>query len=69
MCQQDPYYVARRVAGGVLTLHGRVTFNGMLLKLELDAHTLLIFPDGRTLVQGTDDEAVARTLYARFIGG
>jgi len=48
---------------------GRVTFNGLLLKLELDAHTLLIFPDGRTLVQGTDDEAAARTLYARTIGG
>lgn len=52
-----------------LQSHGRVTFNGLLLKLETDAHTLLIFPDGRTLVQGTDDEAVARTLYARFIGG
>lgn len=49
--------------------HGRVTVSGLLLKLELDAHTLLIFPDGRTLVQGTDDETVARTLYTRFIGG
>jgi len=51
-----------------LESHGRVTFNGLLLKLEAGQHTLLVFPDGRTLIQGTDDEAKARTLYTRFIG-
>jgi len=48
--------------------HGRVRANSLLLRLELPAHTITLFPDGRALIQGTTDIAVARTLYARFIG-
>lgn len=33
-----------------------------------EGETLVLFPDGRTLVQGTDDIARAKTLYARYIG-
>jgi molybdopterin-synthase adenylyltransferase len=29
---------------------------------------LTIFADGRAIIQGTADIAVARSLYARFIG-
>jgi len=48
--------------------HGRVRSNSLLLRLELPAHTLTLFPDGRALIQGTTDVAIARSLYARFIG-
>jgi adenylyltransferase/sulfurtransferase len=43
--------------------------NALLLRFRRGAHTVTVFPDGRALIQGTTDPAVARTLYARFIGG
>jgi len=48
--------------------HGRVRSNDLLLRLELPAHTITLFPDGRALIQGTTDPALARSLYARYIG-
>jgi adenylyltransferase/sulfurtransferase len=45
-----------------------VRANGMLLRFERPPHTVTVFPDGRALVQGTTDVAVARSLYARFLG-
>jgi adenylyltransferase/sulfurtransferase len=42
--------------------------NGHLLRCELPPHTLTVFPDGRALIQGTTDPALARSLYARLIG-
>lgn len=47
---------------------GPVTVNPFLLKLQLEAHLLTIFPDGRAVIQGTTDETVARSLYARYVG-
>ena len=40
----------------------------LLEALHAEGHTLVVFPDGRVLVQGTTDEALARTLHARYIG-
>lgn len=51
-----------------LSSHGAVRFNQMLLRFERAPHTLTVFADGRALIQGTTDVAVARSLYARFIG-
>jgi molybdopterin-synthase adenylyltransferase len=42
--------------------------NDLLLRFRRGPHTLTLFPDGRALIQGTNDIAVARSLYARFIG-
>jgi adenylyltransferase/sulfurtransferase len=42
--------------------------NELLLRFRRGAHTLTLFADGRAIVQGTTDVAVARSLYARFIG-
>ena len=42
--------------------------NAMLLRFTRGPHTITIFPDGRALIQGTTDPALARSLYARFIG-
>ena len=47
---------------------GPVTFNDYMLRFRVDSYELTVFPDGRTIVKGTTDEAVARTLYARYIG-
>ena len=51
-----------------LLLHGPVRFNDLLLRFQYGAFTLCIFPDGRTVVQGTSDPVRARSLYARFVG-
>jgi molybdopterin-synthase adenylyltransferase len=56
--------LARRlssVAGGVRT-------NGFLLRFAAGACEVTVFPDGRAVFKGTRDPAVARSLYARFIG-
>jgi molybdopterin-synthase adenylyltransferase len=48
--------------------HGSVRFNNLLFRFERPPYTLTLFPDGRCLIQGTTDIALARSLYARFIG-
>jgi molybdopterin-synthase adenylyltransferase len=47
---------------------GRLTRNAYLLRLAVDGFELTIFPDGRAIVTGTNDPAVARSLYARYVG-
>ena len=47
---------------------GCVMRNPFLLRLKVDAYELTLFPDGRAIVQGTDDPAVARTVYAKYVG-
>jgi molybdopterin/thiamine biosynthesis adenylyltransferase len=47
---------------------GEIEQNRFLLRFRTEPYTLVVFPDGRVLVQGTDDISVARTLYAKYIG-
>ncbi|MEK3885463.1 ThiF family adenylyltransferase [Paenibacillus sp. PL2-23] len=43
--------------------------NAYLLRAELgDGEKLVLFPDGRVLVQGTDDLTRAKVIYDRYIG-
>lgn len=51
-----------------LTPLGQVERNKFLLRFRVDPYTLVVFPDGRVLVQGTDDSSLARTLHAKYIG-
>ncbi len=51
-----------------LAPHGAVRWNELLLRFTTGAYTLTVFPDGRTLVQGTTDVSQARSLYARYLG-
>jgi adenylyltransferase/sulfurtransferase len=48
--------------------HGKVLRNDLLLRFERGEHKLTLFADGRAIIQGTTDLALARSLYARFIG-
>ncbi len=40
----------------------------MLLRFSTGSLTLSVFADGRAIIQGTTDPAIARSLYARYIG-
>ena len=51
-----------------LAPHGTVKYNEMVLKFWRDCYELTLFQDGRAIIKGTTDPAVARTLYARFVG-
>jgi adenylyltransferase/sulfurtransferase len=51
-----------------LSPHGRVQHNDFVLKFWRDAFEMTLFADGRAIIKGTTDTAVARSLYARFIG-
>jgi molybdopterin-synthase adenylyltransferase len=51
-----------------LTPHGTVRHSEFILKFWHDPYELTLFPDGRTIVKGTTDTGIARSLYARYIG-
>jgi len=48
--------------------HGVVRYNSFVLKFWHDPYEMTLFPDGRAIIKGTADTAVARTLYARYVG-
>lgn len=47
---------------------GPVRANSFLLKCLLDPYELTVFSDGRAIIKGTQDPAVARGIYAKYIG-
>ena len=48
--------------------HGTVRHNDFVLKFWHEPYEMTLFPDGRAIIKGTADQAVARSLYARYIG-
>lgn len=42
--------------------------NDYLLRFRIAPYEMTVFSDGRAILKGTKDPAVARTLYARYIG-
>jgi adenylyltransferase/sulfurtransferase len=48
--------------------HGSVRHNAYVLKFWKDPFEMTLFPDGRAIIKGTTDTAVARSLYARYVG-
>jgi adenylyltransferase/sulfurtransferase len=47
---------------------GEVASNEFLQRLRVDGYEVTVFPDARAIIKGTDDPAVARTIYARYVG-
>ena len=47
---------------------GAIQVNAYLLRAQIDGYEFTVFPDGRAIIKGTNDEAVAATLYARYVG-
>jgi adenylyltransferase/sulfurtransferase len=52
----------------LLRPHGTVKHNDFVLKFWREPYEMTLFPDGRAIIKGTADMAVARSLYARFVG-
>lgn len=54
---------------GKLSAVGQVYRNAYLLRLQLSGDmTFVLFPDGRAIVQGTEDSTRARSIYAELLG-
>ena len=55
-----------------LLAFGKVTVNQFMLRAQLQDNDrdieITVFPDGRAIVKGTDDPAIARGIYARYVG-
>jgi molybdopterin/thiamine biosynthesis adenylyltransferase len=47
-------------------VHPRV--NEFLLRFEVESLRIALFSDGRAIIQGTSDPAVARGVYAKYVG-
>ena len=45
-----------------------VRHNDFLLRFRVPPYEMTVFSDGRAILKGTKDPAVARSLYARYIG-
>ena len=76
LCGQNAVQVLNLEAGEVsferLAAHlgplGEVSYNEFMLCFRVDNHEMVIFPDGRAIVKDTDDESLARGLYAKYVG-
>lgn len=56
--------LSRRLAGASAA---EVRNNEFLLRFRVPPYEMTVFADGRAIVKGTTDPAVARSLYARYI--
>jgi len=76
LCGQNAVQILNPEAGEVslktLATHleplGKVSYSEFMLRFRVDNHEMVIFPDGRAIVKNTDDEVMARGLYAKYIG-
>jgi len=76
MCGRDSVQIherARALDLGVLGLRLKplvddMRQNDFLLRFRIAPYEMTVFADGRAILKGTKDPAVARSLYARYIG-
>ena len=76
LCGRDSVQIherARALDLGVLQarlkpLVEEVRQNDFLLRFRIAPYEMTVFADGRAILKGTKDPAVARSLYARYIG-
>jgi molybdopterin/thiamine biosynthesis adenylyltransferase len=47
---------------------GNLERNRFLLRATIDDYQLTVFADGRAIINGTYDTAIAKSLYARYVG-
>jgi molybdopterin-synthase adenylyltransferase len=57
--------LGRRLAAAAAA---EVRNNDFLLRFRVPPYEMTVFADGRAIIKGTKDPAIARSLYARYIG-
>ncbi len=55
-----------------LRAHGEVSASEFMLRTHITdgnkKYEITLFPDGRAIIKGTDEPAVARSIYAKYVG-
>jgi adenylyltransferase/sulfurtransferase len=51
-----------------LSSAGEVKFNDYLLRFRTGEYELTVFQDARSIIRGTAEVSIARSLYAKYIG-
>ncbi len=64
----EPGEISFKLLAERLKQLGEVRFNNFILVFKERDKEISLFKDGRAIIKGTDDEKVARSLYARFVG-
>ncbi|HWP42295.1 MAG TPA: ThiF family adenylyltransferase [Blastocatellia bacterium] len=76
LCGRNAVQIARAGAARVdfaemarrLEPLGEVAYNEFLLRFRVEKYDITVFRDARSIIRGTADPAIARGLYARYIG-
>ncbi len=76
LCGRNAVQVSHRTPGKLnfeemarhLSTMGNVSYNRFLLKFNVETYEFTVFPDGRAIIKGTNDQDKARTLYAKYVG-
>ena len=76
LCGRNAVQIRRRDGGAIdldevarrLRPLGGVEQNRFLVRADIDACRLTVFADGRAIVTGTADPAVAKSIYSRYVG-
>jgi molybdopterin-synthase adenylyltransferase len=64
----DPKELSLKSIGQKLENLGTVKCSDFIMLFKNDETEISLFRDGRAIIKGTNDEMVARTIYARYIG-
>jgi len=76
MCGRDSVQIHERnrnldlalTAQRLASVASNVRQNDFLLRFTIAPHEITVFADGRAIIKGTRDSAIARSLYARYLG-
>jgi molybdopterin/thiamine biosynthesis adenylyltransferase len=76
MCGRDSVQIHERgrkldlgdLSRRLLAASPDVRSNDFLLRFGVPPYEITVFADGRAIIKGTQDPAIARSLYARYIG-
>jgi adenylyltransferase/sulfurtransferase len=76
MCGRDSVQIHERnrhldlalTAQRLSSVASDVRHNDFLLRFRVPPHEITVFTDGRAIIKGTRDAAIARSLYARYLG-
>jgi adenylyltransferase/sulfurtransferase len=76
MCGRDSVQIHERrrqldlatLSGQLAAAGNHVRQNEFLLRVQVPPYEMTVFADGRAVIKGTRDPAVARSLYARYVG-
>jgi adenylyltransferase/sulfurtransferase len=76
LCGRDSVQIHERsraldlpaLAGRLQPIVEDVRQNDFLIRFRVAPYEMTVFADGRAILKGTKDPAVARSLYARYLG-